>query len=234
MYKPLKSGTFILALISLGACSETVGTTSKVVAAQTQFVPTQNLIKAASKRQKASGMSSSISDGDISWSKAVGSNTIYGSAFVNDEVQGVKVSQTCEGEAVKLIPKTAYSDERMSFYFDNLRRGYLDSGGYVKKKRGEWPAYSKQSAAGKKGILAGGDNPIYLDSIRESYCDQRGDFLFENIPDGEYFITSTITWGADTWENDWRPGKSWIQGGRVMQHVKVAGGIRQRAILSNK
>lgn len=230
MYKLLKSTTFALALVSLGACSETVGTTAKLMTAQAQFTPNQSLIKAASKSKKTKSMTSSISDGDVSWSKTIGSNTIYGSAFI----KGLKTSRTCAGEIVKLIPKSAYSDERMNFYFGNLKRGYLDAAGAVKKKHGEWPAYSKRSPAGKKGVLSGGDNLIYLDSIKESYCDQRGDFLFENIPDGEYFITSTVTWGPDLWENGWRPGKSWIDGGRVMQHVKVADGIRQRAVLSNK
>jgi len=232
MNKVLTLGTCLLVMPSMIACSKTVGTTSKVMTQQAFLATTQNAVRASSRAKKsAQNMTSVITEADVAWSKAIGNNTVYGSAVIQSLSYGNQIAQTCEGKSVKLIPKTAYSDERMNYYYGNLKRGHLDLTGPIKKKRGEWSTYGKKSPAAKKGILAGDDNPIYTDSIRVSYCDQRGDFVFDNLPDGEYYVTGSVKWGYNT--SGWRPNDSHVFGGLLMQYVKVAGGIRQRVILSS-
>lgn len=232
MYKPFLCSAYAFSLGLFGAYANSVATSPKAMLLQIKFASSQSVIKKLGKKKNTYIMNTSISEQELAWSKAVGNNTIYGSAFVRASYRGIQISQKCSGLVVELIPKSAYADERMNFYFDNLKRGYLDHSGNVKKKRGQWQTKGKRSPAAKKGTLLGEDNPMYKDSVRESYCDQRGDFLFENIPDGEYYLTNKIVWGAEEGENGWRPGKSTIYGGSMMQHVKVSGGIRQRAILS--
>ena len=223
---------FILAAISLSGCVSTA----------------VGMIQAAEGRQnepaKTTSMSATISESDIAWSRGAGKNTIYGEAFISTEVTryNVETSQTCQGGEVSLIPKSAFADDVMRFKFGTLDRGYLSYSGEFKNTGTRdnpryTPRYSRaavlnrddRSDAGKKGMVAGVDNPIYVSSIRKSDCGQGGSYIFENIPDGDYYLTSLVLW--DLGQNFFS-GKPGGYGGELMRSVSVTGGERKRVIVS--
>lgn len=113
--------------------------------------------------------------------------------------------RTCAGNKVNLIPYSDYSEERIRAIYGNSDFGYN-------------PAF-------------GGNRPIFTPDPREYYstmrtaiCDAEGDFEFNNIPDGKYFITSAIVWQVG--EN------IFPQGGALMGAVEAYDGADIRVILS--
>ena len=67
------------------------------------------------------------------------------------------------------------------------------------------------------------DDPDYLRLAKTTQCDAQGNFEFENITDGEFYVTTTVFW---------MPGQYIRNGGHLMKRVKVAGGETKKIILS--
>lgn len=135
--------------------------------------------------------------GQAAYIQQAGPNTIVGQAFLRQRGGGVV---TCAGESVSLIPATRFSSERIGFLYgttETAARGNL--------MRRLSPAPSD-----------------YQRYMRRSQCDAEGRFLFENTPDGDYFITTDVIWvvGDD------------MEGGPVMSPVSVRGGENRRLIIA--
>ena len=59
------------------------------------------------------------------------------------------------------------------------------------------------------------DDPLYVSTLRTTRCDSSGSFSFQRIPDGGWYVTTSVKWqGA---------GASQAEGGSVMQRVDVHG-----------
>jgi hypothetical protein len=93
-----------------------------------------------------------------------GQGRILGQAFVQSS-RGKVIPAA--GQVVGLIPKTPYADER-------IRKGY----GTEKVRR--------------IFVLGlGNPDPRYEAAVRETKADKHGDFEFDNVRDGSYYVQAT-------------------------------------------
>lgn len=97
---------------------------------------------------------------------ASGSADITGQAFLRRN-DGIVVYGA--GSEVRLIPKTAYSDERMQQIYGSGKQSYL-------------------------GRAFTNDDPDYYNYVRTVIADGEGRFTFENVANGEYYLVTSVTW----------------------------------------
>ena len=127
-----------------------------------------------------------------------GGNTVKGNAFMRQRGGGVI---TCAGQDVQLIPATGYARERMRYLYGNDIGPASNPGVRV--------TFSPE-------VLA------YLTMVRTARCDSTGNFIFDRVADGEFFVTTAVVWQV---------GYS-TQGGNLMQRVTLRGGQVVSVILS--
>ena len=103
-------------------------------------------------------------------------------------------SHSCAGQSANLIPDSAYARARMTAIFGNATKGMRAASlGAVKFER---------------------DDPLYVSTLRTTRCDALGSFSFPRVPDGVWYVTSSVKW----------QGASQIEGGSLMQRVDLSGG----------
>ena len=68
------------------------------------------------------------------------------------------------------------------------------------------------------------DPPEYSADVKVQKCDAQGDFVFERVADGDFFVVTQITWETGT--------SSSYQGGNLMQRVSVSGGKSVSIVLA--
>jgi hypothetical protein len=142
-----------------------------------------------------------FSAAEVAWFNKTGTAKLVGSAVVRT-VGGA--SRTCAGTAVQLIPAGKYADERMQVIYGSTTRGYA-------------------TAFGRKGVPAEND-PGYMSLIKETVCGADGVFEFEDLPAGDYFVISQVTWTV---------GNSFIpEGGRLMQRVNLVDGKTKKIVMA--
>lgn len=127
-----------------------------------------------------------------------GTGTIEGQGFLRQNGGGVV---TCAGSKVWAVPATAYTREMTGIY-----------------EAGWNPIV---------GGLAVIDNPnqgrLFREGIeRETQCDAQGNFVFRNLPAGQWIVSTAVTWrvGYDA------------QGGYVRQETALADGQTVRLLLT--
>lgn len=125
-----------------------------------------------------------------------GTNTIKGNAFFRQRGGGVV---SCAGNVVYLIPATEYAKQRINFI-------------YRSSNFSSFTSYGKISP----------DVGAYHSHIRHGQCDASGNFIFDRVADGEFFVTTSISWevGRD------------IQGGNLMHRVNVKNGETSSVIMT--
>ena len=128
-----------------------------------------------------------------------GTNTIQGNAIVRPQGGGVV---TCAGSKVSLVPVTDYATERMRHIYKSDQRGY----------------YSPPLP----NFLCEPNTPEYHTQQKTQVCDAQGNFAFENVADGEFYLTATVVWMV---EYKWN-------GGYLMQRVKLSGGENRKIVLT--
>ena len=133
-------------------------------------------------------------------SQGKGKNTIEGSALMRRDGGGVV---TCAGLEVRLVPVTAYASERIQAIYGNTQRGTV--------------AFSVLPQT----VEFMPDIPEYRTFTKTNRCDTKGYFKFEEIPDGEYYLTVVIAWKTN-----------YLQGGTLMQRVEVKNGQTVGVILA--
>lgn len=126
-----------------------------------------------------------------------GANTIRGNALWRQSGGGVV---TCAGREVSPIATTAYSSERMQALYLSTERGTNSKRGYTFVPNPE----------------------EYQSTVRIARCDAQGNFSYDRIPDGKFFIVTAV---------EWRVGDS-PQGGYLMQAVTLSGGQTKTVVLS--
>ncbi|MWD27716.1 hypothetical protein E0K89_009540 [Aquicoccus sp. SCR17] len=131
--------------------------------------------------------------------KRDGRARIEGQAFLRQRGGGVV---TCAGSGVLLIPAGGYATELFTRVWGNPEGGV--AGTFV---------------MGPKTLPPG-----FLEYTRQSRCDAEGDFVFERVPDGTYFVASQVTWTV--------PGSYLPEGGVVGRRIAVRGGRSQRVLIS--
>jgi hypothetical protein len=127
-----------------------------------------------------------------------GNNSIHGSALIRQLGGGVV---TCAGLQVMLIPKNSYSSERMQAIYGSTERGFNPI---------------------NRAVTFTNEADGYNESIRKVLCDAQGNFIFENVKDGQYFVATAIAWAV----------AQSTEGGSLMQAVNIKGGEKQSIVLS--
>lgn len=137
---------------------------------------------------------SSCNSNQAALSMRDGNNTIKGTAFLRQKGGGIV---TCAGYKTQLIPYTDYANEIMRATYGNSFGGYV---GYYSIDR----------------------NRNYFNYQTTAMCDVDGRFVFNNISDGDYFITATVVWKV-----------RYVEGGRLMKRVTVSGGEIKEVFLTH-
>lgn len=145
--------------------------------------------------QQQAALSSGISPGEVEWARKTGRNTVTGNA----SLKSGGTTHTCAGQSANLIPDTAYARARMTAIFGNATRGTRAASlGPVKFER---------------------DDPLYVSTLRTARCDASGSFSFPGVPDGVWYVTTSVKWQDGN------------QGSSMMQRVDVQGGRMVKVIL---
>lgn len=126
-----------------------------------------------------------------------GTNSVKGNAFMRQQGGGVV---TCAGSTVTLIPATPYAVERLTQLY-----GAGDSGfNSIRNFRFVPDPYEYQAMT------------------RRTTCDSQGNFQFERVPDGDYFVVTSVTWVVGYAQ----------QGGNLMQRVRLMNAARPAIVMS--
>lgn len=125
-----------------------------------------------------------------------GSNAIKGNAFMRQRGGGVV---TCAGATVSLVPATAYAKERI----DRI--------------------YGGKASARPIDAVFEPDPAEYKKLIRTTRCDAQGNFQFDRVADGEFFLTTAVIWNVS----------SQLQGGTVVQMITLANGQTLNTVLTD-
>jgi len=137
--------------------------------------------------QQQAALSTGIAPGEVEWARKTGRNTVTGNA----SLKSGGTTYTCAGQSANLIPDTAYARARMTAIFGNSSRGTRAASlGAVKFER---------------------DDPLYVSTLRTARCDASGSFSFPSVPDGIWYVTTSVKWQDGT------------QGSSMMQRVDVQG-----------
>ena len=124
-----------------------------------------------------------------------GDNTISGQAFLRQNGGGVV---TCASSEVFIFPVNEYSSQIMSEMFGSTDKGY------------------------SIGLSSIDYDANYVKYHRVSVCDAQGNFVFENVADGEYYLSTNVRWVI---------GNS-RQGGYLFEKVSVNKGSNLKVLLS--
>ncbi len=129
---------------------------------------------------------------------ADGPNTVRGNAFLRQRGGGVV---TCAGAEVVLVPATAYAQRVFAALYGTSAGAAMQAPNTVDIQ--------------PKSVQ-------FSKLLRRTQCDAQGNFVFERVADGDWFVETTITWVV---------GNS-PQGGPIMRRVSVAGGSSVTVIVA--
>jgi hypothetical protein len=139
---------------------------------------------------QGSALSTPMTPAEVEWSRKSGSNSVSGTASLKS---GNEV-HTCAGQSANLIPDSAYARARMTAIFGSTTKG--------------------MRAASLQPVKFERDDQVYVSSLRSTRCDASGSFSFPRVPDGLWFVTTSVKWDGD--------GRT--EGGSMMRQVDVRGG----------
>lgn len=143
-----------------------------------------------------------------------GNNTIIGNAFIRQNGGGVV---TCAGSRVSLVPATSYAEERLKYLYSGTEKGYNP---IIFKGCGQF------GLAMEYNFTPSPDN--YTKLTKETVCDSSGHFKFNNVSEGEFFITTNVIWQVpSTTSYTMVPN-----GGTLMQKVILKKGETKEIIMS--
>lgn len=111
--------------------------------------------------------------------------------------------RTCAGAPVIIVPISTYSTERVLAIYNNSEKGYR-------------PAFGSGSGFAN-------DDPRFYEYTIRSMCDSTGHFRFKNVPDGSFYVIGSVTWQISPYV---------VEGGRLMQKVRVSSGQTKEIIMS--
>ena len=121
---------------------------------------------------------------------------------------------TCANREVSLVPATAYAREwaRQFYETDSGRYGTLDA------------AYRLDSR--EKDLHFVGAESFYA-TTRVTRCDQDGEFVFDQVGNGEFFVVAETRWLGryhDYYDFMYSTNQSQEEDGSVMERVRLTGG----------
>ena len=130
------------------------------------------------------------------WMQEEGDNSLHGSALIRQAGGGIV---TCAGNIVYLAPDSTYATEYFNVAFGNANKGYVivDTLEIVNLSQ------------------------EFLADRLVTTCDTLGKFTFGNLPDGKYYLVSSIFWFVGGLK----------QGGTMMQKVELRDGETINTVL---
>src|SRR5262245_61130458 len=117
-----------------------------------------------------SALSTPMTSSEVEWSRKSGSNTVNGTASIKSGGE----LHPCAGQSANLIPDSPYARARMAAIFGSTEKG--------------------MRAASLQPVKFERDDQIYVGSLRNTRCDASGSFSFQRVPDGIWFVTSSVKW----------------------------------------
>ncbi len=139
-----------------------------------------------------------FSAAEVEWSTVSGNSTVEGVARV-----GLSAVRTCAGAEAQLVPASAFATAMMRTVFGNAARGYVTLASS--------PAYPRNIP------------PDFARSIRRVPCSPTGEFRFEAVPAGTWYVFANALW---------REGDEAVpRGGSLMRRVDVAERATVRVVL---
>lgn len=144
-----------------------------------------------------SALSTPVAAAELDWARKTGANSVSGMALI----KAGGINHTCAGQSANLIPDSAYARARMTAIFGNATKG--------------------MRAARLGAEKFDRDDPLYVATLRTTRCDGSGSFFFSRVPDGVWYVTSSVKW----------EGTSQIEGGSMMERLDLRGGRQVRVTL---
>lgn len=142
---------------------------------------------------------------EIAYMKIPGNNTIKVNAFLRQRGGG---NVTCAGNNVALVGASTYATERMIAYFGSVANPRLYRGQVI--------------------VPEPSDSRYNEDAVRK-ICDSSGWAIFDNVADGDYYLTTIVSWETATGYN---ASMEW-NGGGLMRKVSVSGGESVEVIITD-
>ena len=139
---------------------------------------------------------------ELKWFLKKGKGVIKGRAFLITDHGRI----TCKNQEVKLIPVSEYSKERMLWLYKSTEEGF---------RRIE------------EGMIKfTPDRSIYYSLLKVTRCDKNGNFLFKDLPEGEYFIVADVVLNSPSGGSLFRK-----VGGSIMKKIKLKEGEIKEVVL---
>ena len=132
---------------------------------------------------------------------ALGSGRITGKAYLSKQ-DGTRA--TCATSEVILIPATAYAAERMQALYNSKSAGF--------------------NATRKFNFVP--DVADFHDLILRSKCDASGEFFFDKLGAGSYYVVTIVRWAESTF------GKR--HGGSLMKRVTLRKGQKKSVVMTSR
>ena len=138
---------------------------------------------------------------EVSWFFENGTGRIEGDGFLRRN-DGMLVK--CAGNQVGIFPVSEYATERITNLYGSPNGGY-NTAGYGTRQVDE-------------------ADPLYLQDAKMQTCDVDGKFSFSNLPAGEYYVLTRVTWKI----NDY-----YFEGGDIARKVSVENESTTKVTLTN-
>lgn len=142
-------------------------------------------------------LSMAFDDSSASYVLQPGDNSISGRAYLTSRSGYVR---NCGYDSVHLIPVTPYSTQWMSQLFPGPAQEYAPDAEVGKMPRDE----------------------AFMRYQRIAACDGFGNFRFDHVADGKYFVFATVSW-LSRWQRN---------GGGLMAQVEVMHASQQNVVLT--
>ncbi|WP_404991199.1 hypothetical protein [Cupriavidus pauculus] len=138
----------------------------------------------------------------MNWAKNEGTATIEGQAVLRTRGGEPK---SCAGVKVYLIPYSLYGMQRLVNIYGNDEHGFITVGEAMSRRVRFEP-----------------DVPAYKADAREQACDSQGNFRFDRLPAGKWWLQTHIVWQVGALN----------QGGSLLQAVEVKDGEVRRVVIA--
>ena len=137
-------------------------------------------------------LTSTFNAKEIEWVKTAGNSSVSGSAEIrleNGETKG------CASFNVELLPVASYSNERIKLTYGN------NKGGQILLSQNP-PKFNP-------------DVKAYHEMLISTTCNTKNEFIFTNIPKGDFYLIAFIMWDEN------KDGAPIPSGGAVMKRIVV-------------